>query len=260
MKRIILRTCLASSLLFLLMLPASGQKASAKQDIAEALKGYFKPAGEAPVAPDDEGFIRRWLMLDPISKPDISVNSFTERFVRHTLSEEFLPGDKGYLPKKGEKVKLKMAYQPPVDVTARRRVIETAAPDTVKATLVWHPLDSDHFFIKLIRFAAGLNKDRFCVVYNQVTVLNCEEDIENVRLSVGSNKSSMWWLNGEEVLVMPGDRYMVADNNVSKRITLKKGKNILRGAVLTGTGMSECCVRILDENGKPFKNYTISCE
>lgn len=260
MKKIILRTCLASSILFLLMLPASGQKSSAKQDIAEALKGYFKPAGNVPVAPDDEGFIRRWLMLDPISKPDISVNSFTEKFTRHTLSEEFLPGDKAVLPKDGEKVKMKMAYQPPVDIMARRRVIETEHPDTVKTTLVWHALDSDHFFIKLIRFAAGLNKDRYCVVYNQVTVLNCEKDFENVRLSVGSNKSSMWWLNGEEVLVMPGDRYMVADNNVSRRITLKKGKNILRGAVLTGSGMSECCVRILDENGKPFKDYTISCE
>ena len=100
---------MASLFLFILTIPVSGQKSSDKKDIAEALKGYFKPAGEAPVAPDDEGFIRRWLMLDPISKPDISVNSFTEKFTRHTLSEEFLPGDKGYLPKNGEKVRLKMA-------------------------------------------------------------------------------------------------------------------------------------------------------
>ena len=260
MKNAFLRTCFTFCFFLILILPVSGQKPSSKQDIAEALKGYFKPAADVAVSPDEEGFIRRWLLLDPISKPDISTHSFTEQFTRHTLSEEFLPGDKAVLPKDGSQVKLKMAYQPPVDVMARRRVIETAAPDTVKATLTWHALDSDHFFIKLIRFAARLNKDRYCVVYNAVTVLNCEEDMENVRLSVGSNKSSMWWLNGEEILVMPGDRYMVADNNVSKRVTLKKGKNILRGAVLTGTGMSEFCARILDDTGKPVTNYTISCK
>lgn len=246
--------------MLILILPVSGRKSSPKLDISEALKGYFKPAGPAAAVPDDEGFIRRWLLLEPISKPDISINAYTEQFTRHTLSEEFLPGDKAVLPKDGEKVKLKMAYQPPVDTLARRRVIETAAPDTVKATLTWHALDSDHFFIKLIRFAAGLNKDRYCVVYNSVTVLNCEEDLENVRLSVGSNKASIWWLNGEEIMIMPGDRYMVADNNVSKRVTLKKGKNILRGAVLTGTGMSEFCARFLDDAGNPVKNYTITCE
>lgn len=260
MKNVFLRTCSTFCFLLILILPVSGRKPSPKQDISEALKGYFKPATDAVATPDEEGFIRRWLLLDPISKPDISTHSFTEKFVRHTLAEEFLPGDKAVLPKDGQKVKLKMAYQPPVDIYARRRVIETAAPDTVKATLTWHALDSDHFFIKLIRFASCLGKDRYCVVYNSVTVLNCEEDMENVRLSVGSNKSSIWWLNGEEILIMPGDRYMVADNNVSKRVTLKKGKNILRGAVLTGMGMSEFCARILDDTGKPVTNYTISCK
>ncbi len=260
MKNAFLRTCSTFCLLLALILPVSGRKPSPKRDISEALKGYFKPASDEVANPDEDGFIRRWLLLEPISKPDISVNSFTERFTRHTLAEEFLPGDKAALPKDGDRVKLKMAYQPPVDIMARRRVIETAAPDTVKATLTWHALDSDHFFIKLIRFASRLDKDRYCVVFNAVTVLNCEEDLENVRLSVGSNKASMWWLNGEEILVMPGDRYMVADNNVSKRITLKKGKNILRGAVLTGNGMSEFCARILDDTGKPVTNYTISCK
>ena len=260
MKNTFLRTCFAICFFLILILPVSGRKPSPKQDISEALKGYFKPATDVVATPDEEGFIRRWLLLEPISKPDISTHAFTEEFTRHTLAEEFLPGDKAVLPKDGSQIKLKMAYQPPVDIMARRRVIETAAPDTVKATLTWHALDSDHFFIKLIRFAARLNKDRYCVVFNSVTVLNCEEDIENVRLSVGSNKSSMWWLNGEEIMIMPGDRYMVADNNVSKRVTLKKGKNILRGAVLTGTGMSEFCARFLDDTGKPVTYSTISCK
>ena len=255
-----IRFLLVAVVTVLLCLPVSAQKKNSRTDIAEALKGYYVPASAEPVRPDGEGFIRRWLMLEPISKPNISITPFTIKFTRETLSEEYFPNGFPVLPKDGDKVKVRMAYQPPVDFTVNRRVIETAAPDTVKATLVWHALDSERFYVRLLRFAAGLNKDRYCVIYNYITVINCEEDIENVRLSVGSNKSSMWWLNGEELMIMPGDRYMVADNVVSKRFTLKKGKNIIRGASFTGTGMSEFCARIIDDSGNPVRNYTLTCE
>jgi hypothetical protein len=67
----------------------------------------------------------------------------------------------------------------------------------------------------------------------------------------------MWWLNGEEVLLLSGDRRMVKDDAVSPRITLKKGINILRGAVINGPGMSDFCVRFIDEDGNPVMNYDI---
>ena len=51
---------------------------------------------------------------------------------------------------------------------------------------------------------------------------------------------------------------MVKDDAMSKRITLKKGRNILRGAIINGPGMSDFCVRFLDENGNPVKNYKIN--
>jgi len=58
--------------------------------------------------------------------------------------------------------------------------------------------------------------------------------------------------------LLSGDRRMVKDDAMSKRITLKKGRNILRGAVINGPGMSDFCVRFLDENGNPVKNYKIN--
>ena len=58
--------------------------------------------------------------------------------------------------------------------------------------------------------------------------------------------------------MLSGDRRMVKDDAMSKRITLKKGRNILRGAVINGPGMSDFCVRFLDENGNPVKNYKIN--
>jgi len=53
---------------------------------------------------------------------------------------------------------------------------------------------------------------------------------------------------------------MVMDYNVSNRLTLNKGKNIIRGAVINGPGMSDFCVRFLDEKGESIKDLTISYE
>jgi hypothetical protein len=49
----------------------------------------------------------------------------------------------------------------------------------------------------------------------------------------------MWWINGREAVILSGDRRMLMDDCVSKRLTLKKGKNIIRGAVINGPGMSD---------------------
>ena len=44
-----------------------------------------------------------------------------------------------------------------------------------------------------------------------------------VRLAIGSNAASVWWLNGQEVIGLYNDRQTVIDDGVSKRLTLKKG-------------------------------------
>jgi hypothetical protein len=67
-------------------------------------------------------------------------------------------------------------------------------------------------------------------------------------------------LNGQEALLLSGDRRMVVDDAMSKRLTLKKGRNILRGAVINGPGMSDFCVRFVDANGKPLTNLSITCQ
>ena len=236
------------------------QKKNAKIDVGEALKGYFKPVTTPSAAPDAEGFIRRWMILEPISKPNRSNSVFTDSYTRENLSVEYFPDQFTVLPKDGDKVKVTMEYQPPVNLTSNRPAApQQEQPKFVKATLTWHALDSDHFFVKLFRFATGLNKDRYGVIFWTVTVINCEEDIENVRLAVGSNKAARWWVNGEELLLLAGDRHMGVDSAVSDRITLKKGKNILRGVTMNGPGMSEFCARFIDDTGKPVRNFTVTC-
>jgi hypothetical protein len=70
----------------------------------------------------------------------------------------------------------------------------------------------------------------------------------------------MWWLNGNEAVVLDGDRRMVMDDCVSTRLTLNKGKNIIRGALINGPGLSDFCVRLLDEKEQPIKDLTISLQ
>jgi hypothetical protein len=210
--------------------------ASVRSDTARTIAPYFVPATTKTMTPDSEGFIRRWLLLEPISKPNRSNTVFTDSYIRTAFTTEYFPNQFTVLPKDGEKVTVG------------------------EKELAWHALESTNFNVKLFRFAYGLRKEIYGVLFWAVTVVNSPEEMKNVRIAVGSNSASMWWLNGNEAVILSGDRRMVMDDCVSARLTLNKGKNIIRGAVINGPGMSDFCVRFLDENGDPIKGITISCE
>ena len=205
-----------------------------KNEASPRLSDYFSPATMNMMSPDSEGFIQRWLLLEPIDKPNRSNTVFTDSYIREAFATEYFPNQFTVLPKDGDKVKV------------------------CKQKLTWHALDSKLFNVKLFRFASGLKKQVYGVLFWAVTVIECPEDMENIRMSVGSNSASMWWLNGEEAVILSGDRRMVKDDCLSRRLTLKKGKNIIRGAIINGPGMSDFCVRFLNENGTPVNNITIS--
>jgi hypothetical protein len=80
--------------------------------------------------------------------------------------------------------------------------------------------------------------------------------MRDVRLAVGSNSASLWWLNGDETAGLFGDRRMIMDDVLSRPVTLRKGRNIVIGAVINGPGMSDFCVRFLDESGNPIRDIT----
>jgi hypothetical protein len=79
-----------------------------------------------------------------------------------------------------------------------------------------------------------------------------------VRLAVGSNAASVWWLNGSEVIGIYGDRHMVIDDGVSKRLVLKKGQNVVRCAIVNSPGVSDFCARFLDGEDKPVKGFIVN--
>ena len=226
-----------------------------------AFEEYFQPAAEGAALPDNDGFIRNWVILEPIAKPNRSNTVFTDSYLRDVFSQEYFKGQLGELPKDGskEKVVVDLTPQAPMWVMPGQTP-EKPEPKFEKRKLQWHAVESKLFNVKLFRFASGLKKDVYGVIFWMATVVECEEDIPNVRLAVGSNGGSMWWINGEEALIMSSDRRMVQDDCMSRRLTLKKGRNIIWGSVINGPGMSDCCVRFVDEEGNPVKNIKIYCK
>ena len=214
----------------------SAAQAAAPDDAPRNIAPYFTAATSAPKAPHADGFLQRWLLLEPIKQSIRSNAVFTDSYVRKALNTEFFPNQFTVIPHDGDKV--------------------TVAGEQ----LAWHALDASDFNVKLFRFAYGLNKPTYGVLFWAVTVVNSPREMQNVRLAVGSNSASMWWLNGEEAVDLFGDRRMVMDDCVSKRLTLNKGPNVIRGAVINGPGLSDFCVRFIDEKGEPIKDLTLSLE
>jgi hypothetical protein len=213
-----------------------GGRGGAPDTGPRSIAPYFTPAISSPKSPDKDGFLQRWLLLEPISKPNNSNTGFTDSYVRNAFNTEYFPNQFTVIPHDGDKV--------------------TVAGQE----LAWHALDSSLFNVKLFRFAYGLNKTSYGVIFWAVTVVNSPREMKNVRLTAGSNAASVWWLNGKEAVGLFNDRRMVMDDGVSKRLTLNQGRNVLRGALINGPGMSDFCVRFIDENGDPIKDLTLSLE
>ena len=65
---------------------------------------YFSKATAAPATPDSEGFIRRWMLLEPIDKPNSGNTVFTDSYLRDHFNREYFKNQMTILPKDGQKV------------------------------------------------------------------------------------------------------------------------------------------------------------
>lgn len=195
---------------------------------AFAAAGDLGPTLTSPAslekAPGTDGFIQRWLLLEPIA-----ANGLTDSAVQAAVKKEYFPNQFTVIPHDGDKV--------PVG----------------GVELTWHAVDTKNLNINLYHFARALGKPTSAVLFWAVTLVNCPREMRDVRLAIGSNAASVWWVNGKEVIGIYGDRQTVIDDGVSKRLTLQKGQNIIRAAVVNGGGATDFCARFLDAADKPLK-------
>jgi hypothetical protein len=197
----------------------------ASQSPAPTLKSPASPR----TAPDADGFIRRWLLLEPIASTGL-----TETIVQEAVKKEYFPNQFTTIPRDGEKA---------------------MAGDK---ELLWHAVETTNYNVNLFHFARALGKPTSDVLFWAVTIVHVRQEIHGVRLAIGSNAASVWWLNGQEVVAIYGDRQTVIDDGVSKRLTLKKGANVVRAAIINGGGATDFCARFLDGEDKPLKTLAVS--
>jgi hypothetical protein len=181
-----------------------------------------KPAGV-------NGFLQRWLILEPIGVP----GQLTDSAVRTTVSRDYFPGQLTVFPHQGDTVSV------------------DGKP------LQWHAVDTTNYNVNLFHFAAGLKKPTSNVLFWIGTAVRAPQDMPEVRLAIGSNAASVWWLNGVEVISLFNDRQTVIDDGVSKRVMLKKGVNVIRAAIINAGGATDFCARFLDANARPLTGLAI---
>jgi hypothetical protein len=142
--------------------------------------------------------------------------------------------------------------------SAVQEALKVADLSKVTGTHAWHNLDTTLYNVNLYHFAWSLSKPTSNVLFWTETVVDSPREMQNVRLAIGSNAASRWWFNDELVIGLNDDRQSVIDDGVSRRITLRAGRNVIRAAIINGGGATDFCARFLDENDKPIPGLKVS--
>ena len=183
----------------------------------------------SPVKPPNaDGFLQRWLLLEPLAVS----GQLTDTAVQTTVKTQYFPDQLTTIPRDGDALSI---------------------GDTKVA---WHAVDTIGYNVNLYHFAYALKKPTSNVLFWVVTIVNAPREMSGVRLAIGSNAASVWWVNGVEATALYNDRQAVIDDGVSKRLTLTKGANVIRAAIVNAGGATDFCARFLDENDQPIKTLT----
>ena len=220
-------------LLFAALSPAASAFSRRPADSQDGKAAARPPASSLtrPVSPAKptgaDGFIQRWLLLEPIRVP----GQLTESAVRTAVEKDFsVPATP--FPHDADKLTIG------------------------DSELAWHAVDTIHYNVNLYHFAYALNKPTTNVLFWAVTIVNSPRGMRDVRLAIGSNAASVWWVNGNQATALYNDRQTVIDDGVSKRLTLNKGPNVIRAAIVNAGGATDFCARFLDANDRPIKTLT----
>ncbi len=223
------RACLTLLALTLSLVTTLARPALAAEAVASGPAPATAQSDSAGRAVHTDGFIQHWLILEPIR-----ANGLTDSAVQALVKSGHFPNELTAVPRAGDTV-------------------------TVGGTnLAWHAVETKQYNVNLYHFARALQKPTSSVLFWAVAVVNCPEDRPGVRLAIGSNAASVWWVNGQEVIGIYGDRQTVIDDGVSKRLTLKRGANLVRGAIINAGGATDFCARFLDAEDKPLTGFTVA--
>lgn len=171
---------------------------------------------------DSDGYIRDWLMLAPIPLPEAGAAG--DLLLRDQVRDEAT-----LRPKEGDEVTVggkKLAWK---RVTTSTNFVDFNA--TLKSI-------NDH--------AAGY----------VVTYVECDADIPDVIMAVGSNDQGRIYFNGIDIYAYTEARPLMLDADKGK-VTLKKGVNVIVFKIINETNSWQGAMRLMDKSGKPLTGVRI---
>lgn len=192
---------------------------------AMAAVGGTAGAADKTYKPDDEGFIRNWLLLDAITLDD-SAGNHSEDAQKGFFDKDYVPSQKTATPKEGDKVKVEGNQ------------------------LTWQAKESEDYGVEFDQADNSL--------FLGVTYIICDKEMPKLTLAIGSDDSSVWRLNGKEVIRVFEGRGVDKDQNKSEPLTLKEGVNVLSFGVINGGGPTGAAARFLDSSDNPVTKFKVT--
>ncbi|MBI3867369.1 MAG: hypothetical protein HY299_02475 [Verrucomicrobia bacterium] len=171
---------------------------------------------------DPQGYIRDWVMLAPIALPD-------RETCAEALLKEQIKNESAVRPKTGDKVKIGGKELSWRNVTASTNYFDFN--ETLKSV-------NDH--------VAG-----YIVSY-----IECDQDVPDVTVAVGSNDQGRIYFNGVDIYAFTEARPLMLDADKG-RITLKKGVNVIVFKITNEQNSWQGAMRLMDKAGTPLKNVKI---
>ena len=176
--------------------------------------------------PDDDGFIRNWLVLAPV--PFKTTDGAAVQ-----VDQDLVSGENELKPKAGDKTKV---------------------GDKGDKELAWKAAKAKDYFFDLNEVVGSQTNDHAAYA---VCYIESGDERKDLQLRIGSDDHAKVYLNGREVLNVTGVRGVAKDQNRIGGLTLNKGTNVLLVKVINEGGAWQGCARFTDKAGKPVKDLKI---
>jgi hypothetical protein len=173
--------------------------------------------------PDDEGFIRDWLVLAPLPYGDAQSGS-------EALAKQQVRDEAKLKPKEGDKVKVG------------------------DKQYTWKKHKSDSHLLDLNALLGQQTEDS--VAY-AVCYLVTDEKLPNLTLKTGSDDQAKVYLNGKEVFKNEEARPADKDQDSTPDLTLAKGYNTIVFKIVNEKVDWSGCLRFTNKEGDPVKRFKV---
>jgi hypothetical protein len=174
--------------------------------------------------PDDEGFIRNWLVLAPIPYGDAQTGA-------EALAKQQVPGEAKLKPQEGD----------------------TAKAGDKEFTWKRHKCDSH-----LLDINGLLGQQTEDSVAYAVCYLVADTNLNDLTMKTGSDDQAKVYLNGKEVVKNEEPRAAEKDQDSTPNISLKRGVNTIVFKIVNEKVDWAGCLRFTDKEGNPVRNIKVT--